>query len=72
MRETKSFNTVWSKLKQVEKLKFPLPTTVFLTFSGPLNAHNSAHRAAPELISKLVISEFSALSFDSNENTGLI
>ena len=39
-----------------------------ITTFGSLNAHNSAPRAAPELISKLIISEVDALSFDNNEN----
>ena len=33
-----------------------------------LNAHSSAPRAAPELTSKLIISEFDAQSFDNDEN----
>ena len=43
-----------------------------IIFFPPFNAHNSASRAAPELISKLIISEFDALSFDNNEHICVI
>ena len=44
-------SALWPRSSKVVKHMY-----VFWHFVGPLNAHNSAHSAAPELISKLVIS----------------
>ena len=47
-------------------LMFLIVLLFFEFVFGPLIAHNSAHSHSPELISKLVISECVAPSFDSN------
>ena len=61
-----------SKIRKDTKDRDKYYLTFVVDVFGPLNAHNSAHIYSPELISKLVISELSALSFDSNEHICLI